>query len=138
MSLLLSPVSHNTVAFNSIHHRALCITGLTKFWFHHILKLLLHMEIYIYVYISSKIQKFWPEKAIFLFHILSSFINLLHDAWQMLRFVNLTCPNMCYMMNWNKCYSTLASDVSRPIEKKKKKFEGMMVLRLSTGAGPQR
>ena len=44
-----------TVAFNSIHHGVLCVTGLTKFWFYHILKLLLHMVIYIYIYILSKI-----------------------------------------------------------------------------------
>ena len=32
------------------------------------------------IYILSKIQKFWPEKAILLSRIFGCFVNLLHDA----------------------------------------------------------
>ena len=50
-----------TVAFHSIHHGALCVTGLMNFQFCHLLKLLLHM--------GGK--KIWPEKGIFWSHILA-------------------------------------------------------------------
>ena len=35
------------------------------------------------------------------------FVNLLPDAWQMLRYVNVTWPVMHYTPNWMKCYSTV-------------------------------
>ena len=69
-------------AFHSIHHGVLCVTSIMKFCFHHMLKLPLHMGIYIYIYILSKIQKFWPKNATFFGLTISavlSICSMMHD-----------------------------------------------------------
>ena len=101
-----------TVPFHSICHRALCVMLLMKFWFCHIKKLLWHIwkKKLLSSQFSSKNYYYLtktPNKFIQIWLSKYYFVNLLHDAWQMLRFVNVTWPVMRYMPNWMKCYSIL-------------------------------